>query len=129
MQEDRAMTSSNERALERKIDAAAWGILFLWVGIALLAQVSWGVGLVGAGVIALGAQVWRRYVGVKVDPFSVVVGALFAIVGVWNLFDVRVDIVPLLFIAAGIALLASTWRTRRPTGRRPAISGPAHPRV
>ncbi len=101
------------RALERKIDAAAWGVLFLWIGVALLAHLGWGAGLVGAGVITLGAQAWRNRVGAKVDRFAIVVGAVLALVGIWNLFEVRVDLVPLLFIAAGAYLLVSTRRKHR----------------
>jgi hypothetical protein len=105
--------TTDERALDRKIDTAGWGLIFLWIGIALLARVGWGVGLVGAGVITLAAQGWRRLRGAKVDRFSLLVGILFATVGVWNVLDVRADLVPLLFIAAGVALLASTWRPPR----------------
>ncbi len=105
--------ASDERTLDRKIDAAGWGVLFLWIGVALLAHVGWGVGLVGVGVITLGAQAWRKHVGVKADRFAIVVGTVFMLVGVWNLFDVRIDLVPVLFIAAGAYLLASTRRKHR----------------
>jgi hypothetical protein len=121
--------TSDEVALDKKIDTAAWGIFFIWVGIALLADVGWGVGLLGVGVIMLGAQAWRRYLGVRMELFSLVAGTLFAIVGIWNLFEVRVDIVPLLFVAVGIALIASTWRSRRVSGARPNVEAPAHPRA
>lgn len=123
--DDRSKTS-DERVLDRRIDAAAWGVLLVWAGVALLANVGWGVGLVGVGVITLGAQVWRRFLGVKVDRFSVIVGALFAIVGIWNLFELRVDVVPLLFIAAGLGLLASTWRTRRAPRSGSGVDATAH---
>lgn len=122
---DRGMTS-NERAVDRKIDTAAWGSFLLWVGISLLAKVGWGVGLIGAGVITLAAQAWRNHVGLNADRFSLVVGVLFAAVGVWNIFDVRVDVVPLLFIGAGIALLASTWRRPHGTGRPTSVDAPAN---
>jgi hypothetical protein len=108
---------SDEHSLDRKIDAAGWGFLFLWIGVALLARVGWGVGLVGAGVITLGAQAWRRHVGARVDRFALVVGTVFALVGIWNLLEVRLELVPVLFIAAGVYLLASTRKhhsTRHP---------------
>jgi len=34
-------------ATVHKLDAAAWGVFFLWVGIALVAGLGWGVGLLG----------------------------------------------------------------------------------
>jgi hypothetical protein len=117
--------TSEERALDRKIDAAGWGVLFVWIGVALLAHVGWGVGLVGVGLITLGAQAWRNHVGVKVDRFGLVVGAVFMLVGVWNLFDVRVELVPVLFIAAGVYLLASARRRHRAPGH--PVDAPAHP--
>jgi hypothetical protein len=103
-------------------------VFLLWIGIALLADVGCGVGLVGAGAITLAAQGWRRRLRLKVDRFALLVGILFAVVGVWNLFDVRVDLVPLLFIAAGVALLVSTWRRPRGTGGAGSVAVPAHPR-
>ncbi len=120
--------TSHERAADRRIDAVAWGLFFVWIGIALLTRVGWGVGLVGVGALTLGAQAWRKYVGVRVDRFSLVVGALFALIGIWNLFQVRVELVPLLFIAVGVALLTSTWRTRTSGGGTDA-GAPAHPRA
>lgn len=125
---DRGRTSE-ERALDRKIDAAGWGVLFLWIGVALLAGVGWGVGLVGVGVITIAAQAWRKRLGVKVDQFSVVVGVLFAIIGIWNVFELRVDLVPLLFIVGGVGLLASAWRTHRAPAGRPPVDATAQRRA
>lgn len=121
--------AEDERALDRKIDAVGWGIFFLWVGVALLANLSWGAGLVGVGVITIGGQVWRRYAGVKVERFWVFIGGLFAVAGIWNLLDVRVDLVPLLFIAAGVYILASMRRPRRASASGTGADVPAHPRV
>ena len=121
MAHDPGMTS-DERALGGRIDAAAWGVFFVWVGIALLAHVGWGVGLIGVGVITIGAQAWRKHVGVSVERFSVIIGVFFVIAGIWSLFGLRVDVVPLLLIVAGCGLLLSTWRTRHAPGGNP----PAH---
>jgi hypothetical protein len=108
----------------------AWGFFLLWVGIALLADVGWGAGLVGAAVIVLAAQAYRRHVRVAVDRFSLALGVVFAGVGLWSLlgvrFGVRVELAPLLFIAAGLAVLASAWRRHR---RVRDVDAPAHPRA
>lgn len=103
----------DERALDRKIDATGWGVFFVWVGVALIAHVGWGPGLLGVAVIMMGAQVVRKMLGMGVNGFSVLVGILFAIVGVWNIFQVRVDLIPLLFIVTGIAFILSMGRTPR----------------
>ncbi len=122
--------TSDERALDKRIEAAAWGGFLVWIGVALLAHVGWGVGFLGASLITFGAQAWRKHRGVRVDRFSLMIGALFAVLGVWNVFEPRVDIVPVLFIVAGIGLLASAWRARRAPGTRGAVEAPPpHPRV
>lgn len=119
------LMTSEERALGARIDAAAWGVFFVWVGLALLANLGWGVGLIGAGAIMLGAQAWRSVAGVRVDRFAAIVGVLFAVVGIGNLLGLRVEVVPLLFIAAGVGILASTWR--RAHGHHGGLNPPAHP--
>jgi hypothetical protein len=99
------------------IDAAGWGMFFIWVGMAFLADVGWGVGLLGIGIIALGAQATRKYFALKLDRFGLALGILFVVAGVLQLLDIQVDrtpippwLVPLLFIAVGVAILVSIWR-------------------
>jgi hypothetical protein len=67
MNEPRTITKAD---LERKLDAAGWGVFFVWMGIALLADVGWGVGLLGVGIIARGGQLARRYFGIGLDGFG-----------------------------------------------------------
>ena len=45
---------SRRRHMARKLDAVGWGLFFIWVGIAFLADLGWGVGLVGVGVLGVG---------------------------------------------------------------------------
>lgn len=111
--------TSEQRTLGRTIDSAAWGLFFVWIGIALLADVGWGIGLIGVGVITAGAQAWRKHLGLNVERFSAIVGVLFVIGGISTLLGLRVDVVPLLFVAAGLFLLASTWRARLSAGELP----------
>ena len=44
----------------RKLDTIGWGLFFIWIGIAILADMGWGVGLIGVGVIILGGFVARE---------------------------------------------------------------------
>ena len=53
-------TTQNKK-LDRKFDAVGWGLFFIWIGIAILADVGWGVGLIGVGTIILGSLVAREY--------------------------------------------------------------------
>jgi hypothetical protein len=114
------MTGSNadrdvarSAGLPQRIDATAWGTFFLWVGCTLLINVGWGAALLGAGIIALGAQVARRICGLRIDRWWLVAGALLTLSCSLRLLDLRVDVMPFLFVAAGIGLLGSTW-LRRP---------------
>lgn len=91
----------------------AWGLLFVWVGVGTLAQVGWGYGLIGVGVIILGAQLARRFVvGLELEAFSTAVGLIFLLGGIWELFSVQVELVPILCIAAGVALILSALTAR-----------------
>ncbi len=92
----------------RKLDAAGWGLFFIWIGIALLANFGWGIGLLGIGILILAGQMARKFMALGVETFWGLVGSLFVIGGIWELLSVRVSLIPILFIAAGIALLVST---------------------
>jgi hypothetical protein len=98
-----------------KLDAVAWGLLFLWIGIALLANLSWGIGLLGVGVLILGMQTARKYMALPLEIFWVVVGVLFVMGGVWELLSVRVSLIPVVCIVAGIALLISVLSEKATT--------------
>jgi hypothetical protein len=98
---------SGRRKSARRIDAVGWGLFFIWIGIALLVHIGWGVGLIGVGIIILGGQVIRKYSGLKVDGFGVVIGFLFFLGGIWELLNVRFDLTPILCVVAGVALLVS----------------------
>jgi hypothetical protein len=96
----------------KKIDAAGWGLFFVWIGIALLAGVGWGVGLVGVGIITLGGQAARKRYGLALEGFWVIVGSLFVVGGAWELLGMEQSFVPFLLIIAGAALLLSVLRRR-----------------
>jgi type III secretory pathway component EscR len=61
------------------------------------------------GIITLGAQVTRKYFGLKLEGFWVAVGFFFVLGGVWKLLNVQLGLVPILCIVAGVALLVSVF--------------------
>lgn len=93
--------------LAKKLDAVGWGLFFIWVGIAFLANLGIGVGLLGVGVITLGAQVVRKSFNLKLEGFWVVVGLLLVVGGLWELFEAKLALVPILLIVVGLAWLVS----------------------
>jgi len=95
--------------IERKIEIIAWGLFFIWIGIAFLAGLSNGIGLLGVGIITLGGQAVRNYYNLKLELFWVIVGACFVLGGLWEFLDPGLSLVPILLIIAGCAILYSGW--------------------
>jgi hypothetical protein len=94
-----------------KIDAAGWGLFFMWLGVVVLLNLSWGVGTLGVGVIALGAQVVRKYFGLRIEEFGLVLGILLFVAGLWDIITVRLGkppvpdgFLPILSVVVGITL-------------------------
>jgi len=94
-------------SLHRKLDAAGWGLFFIWTGVAFLMDVGWGAGLLGVGIITLGGQATRRYLGLELEGFWIVVGFLFLLGGIWRIYNVQLGLLPIFCVVAGIVLLAS----------------------
>ena len=104
---NRESNNNKNGGLVQKLDAAGWGLFFIWVGIALLMEFSWGVGLIGVSVITLGGQAARKFFGLALQGFWIVCGLFFLAGGIWELYKVEVSLVPILLIVAGGALLVS----------------------
>lgn len=100
-------------SVSKRLDTMAWGLFFVWVGVTLIANLGWGLGLLGIGIIALSVQLARRYFDLGIEGFWVIVGLLFVAGGAWDLLAVRVSLVPIVLIVAGAALLLSTTRKMR----------------
>jgi hypothetical protein len=113
-------TTVNRRALNRKLVATGWGLFFIWMGIALFGHIDWGAGLLGVGIITLGAQAARKYFDLKLEGFWLAVGFLFVVGGSCKLFNVHLGLVPILCIVAGIALLVSIFVGRARNSELPA---------
>jgi len=91
----------------RRTNAAAWGLFSLWMGIALLTHVGAGATLLGIGIIIVASQVVQRCAGYTWDRFWVMAGLLFVVAGVWNVLDIKRELLPFLCIAAGVIFLIS----------------------
>ncbi len=89
----------------RQIDSAAWAIFFIWIGVAMLAQIPWGWFLVGVAILIFAAQFARWQAGMMVEGFWVVCGTVFLAGGLWSLLDLPLPLAPILLILLGVALL------------------------
>ena len=93
--------------LAGRLETAGWGLFFIWIAIAFVADVGDGVGLLGVAVIVLGGQVARKSMGVHLGGFWLVVGVLFLLGALWELFAVELPLVPIVLGLAGVVLVLS----------------------
>lgn len=59
--------SNEKRDMDKKLSTVGWALFFIWIGIAFLAEFSFGIGLLGVGIITLGVQVARRLMDLKFE--------------------------------------------------------------
>jgi hypothetical protein len=113
VQKIRALLTEHDKG--GRLDTIGWALFFIWVGIAWLADLGTGIALLGIGVLTIGTQFLRKLVGIRVDVFWLVVGILLVLGALWDLFAVRLALLPLLLIAVGVLLLIGVWRARPST--------------
>jgi hypothetical protein len=114
VQNSRAMTGA--RRLSEQLDRAGWGFALIWIGMAIILNLGWGIGLFGLGTIMLGGQVLRRFVALPVDWFAAVLGICLSLVGLKPVLGVHlggIDLLPILSIALGGVFVASALARRR----------------
>ena len=99
--------------LDKRLSTVGWALFFIWIGIAFLANFDFSVGLFGIGILTLGMQVARLFVGLKLEGFWVVVGILFVLGGLFGMLETKLPLVPILLILAGVVLLISIVRGKR----------------
>jgi hypothetical protein len=93
-------------------------LFFIWLGVSLLMDLSWSVGLIGIGSIVLIGQAARRLFRLRCEPLWVMVGVLFFLGGFWKLSNIDIDLLPVVLILAGGALMLSLFRRGSRTDRR-----------
>lgn len=85
----------------------------LWVSIAIATSVGSGVGMVGAGVIVLGAEVARKWIlKLSAETMMVAVGIVFIAGGVVKLVVGQVDPLPVTCLVAGAAVILGIFRSK-----------------
>lgn len=104
IQAAKSQESTASEVLSQKLDALGWALFFIWVGIALLADIGWGWGLLGVATIILGEAVIRRLWDLNVGGFWILVGLMFLAGGLWELLQVPWPLAPILIIVCGLAL-------------------------
>lgn len=94
-------------AAAKKLEAFAWALFFIWIGVALLTHLGWGIALLGVGALTLIGQLVRKQMDLRIETFWVVLGTLFVMAGAWLLLGIEVSLLPIVCILAGVALFLS----------------------
>lgn len=102
------------RGVAGRLEAVGWGAFFIWVGIAILADVGWGPALLGIGLIILGGQLARWLYRLRLEGFWLLVGAGFLVGGAWQIVDTGLPLLPVLLVLAGAALVVTAFLSHRP---------------
>ena len=98
---------------QKNLEAVGWALFFIWIGIAILADFGFAIGLFGVGIITLGSQTARKYFNFKVEGFWVIAGLLFVLGGIWELLKIEFDLLTILIIVAGLVILISVIRGKK----------------
>lgn len=102
---------NNNAITNRKIETLAWGALFIWWGITLLVQLPAGFGLIGMGLIVLGANAVRYFQGIRINGFSTGIGILalvwggLELAGAFLSLPFELPVFPILLIVLGLMVL------------------------
>ncbi len=101
---------TDARKFADKLSTIGWSLFLIWVGIALLMKLDSSIVLLGIGVITLLVQGARKCFNLKLEGFWVVIGLLFVIGSLWEIYKPNLPLVPVLLIVLGAALLFSVIR-------------------
>ena len=109
-QEDRNENGGDkrEKALNKKLEAVAWGLFVITIGVLLLVpedqrpETAW---LVGAGTIMLALNLVRYLVGIKLSAFTIVLGLVALTIGVLGLYEIKKPVFPIIVIAIGLIII------------------------
>ena len=97
-----------------RIDAVCWGLFFIWIGMILLFKgIPHGLGSLGVGAIILGGAVVRLVVGVTISSFWLIIGTVFVLAGLGELYAVDLPLLPAALIICGVLLLFHRKSKRR----------------
>ena len=99
------MTGTAEHS--RQVDRIAWALFFIWIGVALLADLGWAWSLLGVSAIILGAQIMLYLRDDKVEGFWVACGLVFLAAAFWLMFRLTWPLAPVLLVLVGGVMLGN----------------------
>ena len=107
-------TDMARRDIPGRIDAIGWGLLFLMTGaLALIPGLPDGTWLAGFGVLLLGLNATRVYLGLAPERFGVILGIGAVLAGLGVMAGLDIPVFALLLILIGLAIIAGQVRRGR----------------
>jgi hypothetical protein len=107
------LPAHGRRIAADQIAAFGWGLFFIWIGAAFLADIGWPACVLGVGLIAIGVQVARVYLGgQRIEAFVLAMGIAMVAWGGWQMVGglfglarIPGGLMPVVFIALGVTLV------------------------
>ena len=103
----------NGSDLGHSIDSIGWALFFMWIGIVLLANLSWTMSLVGTALIVLAVQATLLARGERLDVFMAAMGVVLLIGAVSDIYGSVWSLFPALLVALGIVMFVDALRSRQ----------------
>jgi hypothetical protein len=110
--EGKVKISADKSDLANKLAAVGWGIFLIWAGAAMLLHIDPSLVILGIGFLVFVMQGIRKYKGLRLEVFWLVIGAIFIVGGLWEMLGEKLPMVPVMLIAAGVVLIAFAGRGR-----------------
>ena len=108
------------QTIKRNFEAAGWGALFIWWGIAVLfPSLPKGTTVFGTGLILIAVNIARKINGIPVSGFSTTIGILaflwggLELVGVLVGLPFELPVFAILLIVLGVVILVPELRARQ----------------
>ena len=124
-------TDENMRknVLNDRMEDFGWGVLLLAIGSIWLVpekQVPQGSWLIAAGLIMLGLNAARYFMGIGMSSFSLILGAMALIAGLGAFFGMKLPLLAIALIVIGISMLLKSLLepSQTPGGRGWTCCGP-----
>jgi hypothetical protein len=109
------MSSTNERIskitgrsyVDKMLEIIGWGLFFIWTGASLMIKLPVSVVVIGIALITIGIQITRKYYGLNLEGFWIIVSLLLLAGGIFQLYSREIPLIPILLMVAGVVLLGS----------------------
>lgn len=107
---DRAIKTDGEGHKTKTVEAAGWAFLLIWLGITTLLSLGWPVFLIGLGALVLALQGLRAKWGLATENFWMILGVVFVVSGIAEIFGTGLPLVPIALILFGLAALYDVYK-------------------